>query len=145
MNLSPKQRTSGPSKGAAAATSSSTSTIPPKSLLSPNPSSSDWARRSKSVLCLLPRSCQRKRCSRRRRNTGVEHHATQAAKLAARLFVTLKELGLPTAPCDDIAPAVIHEVWACLLRRPPEEDRGPRKAGFDRTRLPNVTATRYKR
>ena len=50
-----------------------------------------------------------------------------------------------TAPCGDVAPPVIDGVWGCLLRRPPEEDRGHRQArlGLSKATWGNVIATRY--
>ena len=50
-----------------------------------------------------------------------------------------------TAPCGDVAPPVIDGVWGCLIRRPPEEDRGHRQArlGLSKATWGNIIATRY--
>src|SRR3712207_4682609 len=51
-----------------------------------------------------------------------------------------------TAPCGDVAPPVIDNMWECLLRRPAKEDKGGCQA---RVRLSKVIwgkliATRYR-
>ena len=52
----------------------------------------------------------------------------------------------PTAPCSEVAPPVIDDGWGCLLRRPPEEDRGRCQArlGLSKVTWANIIATRYK-
>jgi hypothetical protein len=52
-----------------------------------------------------------------------------------------------TAPCSDVAPPVIDSVWGCLIRRPPEKDRGHRQAhlGLSKATWGNIIATRYQK
>src|ERR671917_2669575 len=53
----------------------------------------------------------------------------------------------PTAPCSDVAPPVIDSLWGCMIRRPPEKDRGHRQARLGLSKATwgnNIIATRYR-